>query len=108
MRTGLTRGADPTHRYLNGVTNGTRYEGTFDGGPSFGSCDDWTDSSRWSAQRKQELLDFTLAQMDAFQVRPRADEGPGLDIETLTSPPDGACPAELLLLDVEDRSVHCL
>ena len=62
------------YSFLNGVNNGTRYEGTyFDGsatqGQVFGSCDEWIDSSLWNATYKAQLMDLAYASMDSFQVR---------------------------------------
>ena len=61
-------------RFLNGVNNGTRFEGTYlDGvspnqGKVYGSCDLYTDSSTWNATFKAELMDLAYATMDSFQV----------------------------------------
>ena len=56
--------------FVNGVGLGTRYEGTYTGGPwpYIGSCTPWTDYTTWSADMKQDIMQFALASMDALQV----------------------------------------
>ncbi|KAI0341763.1 glycoside hydrolase [Trametopsis cervina] len=56
--------------YVNGVTDGTRYEGTYatDGPwPRQGSCTPWTDYTTWTPAMKQDIMNFALASMDALQ-----------------------------------------
>jgi len=81
--------------FLNGVGLGTRYEGTFAGGGGrVGSCEPWTDWENYSATMKQNIMDYTLASMDALQVGPLCTSSAHGVLTTTT---------ELLLLDVEDR-----
>ncbi|CAE7188143.1 unnamed protein product [Rhizoctonia solani] len=55
--------------YLNGASSGARYDGTLSTykGPRIGSCDPWIDASEWSDAVKDNLKQFALAHMDAFQ-----------------------------------------
>ncbi|KAM0787134.1 hypothetical protein ACM66B_006385 [Microbotryomycetes sp. NB124-2] len=61
--------------FLNGVGVGTRYEGTYPtpelsempGVAPVGACDEWSDHTTWSDERKAELLALAKAHMDAFQ-----------------------------------------
>jgi len=56
--------------WLNGVGLGTRYEGTYVGGPSavIGNCSTWTDWQSYDAGTKTSITNFALASMDALQV----------------------------------------
>lgn len=60
-------GINDCGRFLNGVNNGTRYEGTYLGTQSFGNCDNFDDASRFTDTFKSQLQDLALAQMDTFQ-----------------------------------------
>ncbi|KAF9260276.1 glycoside hydrolase [Marasmius fiardii PR-910] len=55
--------------FLNGVEDGIRYEGTYQGSESkrVGSCDEWTDWERYNATTKAELRKFAMASIDALQ-----------------------------------------
>ncbi|KAK4047827.1 hypothetical protein OIV83_005170 [Microbotryomycetes sp. JL201] len=61
--------------FLNGVGVGTRYEGTYPtpelseapGVAPVGACDEWSDHTTWSDERKDQLLALAKAHMDAFQ-----------------------------------------
>ncbi|QRW18432.1 Cellulase (glycosyl hydrolase family 5 protein) [Rhizoctonia solani] len=55
--------------YLNGASSGYRYDGTLPSytGPAIGSCDPWLDASNWDDTVKENLKQFALAHMDAFQ-----------------------------------------
>jgi len=55
--------------FVNGVGLGTRYEGTFAGGPdtAVGSCDQWDDWTSYSADTKAQLKTFAASSMDALQ-----------------------------------------
>lgn len=55
--------------FLNGVGLGTRYEGTYPGGPTnaVGSCADVTNWQTWSPTLKKQTMDFAMASMDALQ-----------------------------------------
>lgn len=55
--------------YLNGVSLGTRYEGTFDTTVVTGDCKPWTDWQNYDATMKQSIKKFALASMDALQVK---------------------------------------
>ncbi|KAL0947441.1 hypothetical protein HGRIS_013549 [Hohenbuehelia grisea] len=55
--------------FLNGVGDGVRYEGTHSasGSPRVGSCERWTDWAKYSTSMKRDIMQFTMASMDAFQ-----------------------------------------
>ncbi|KII89223.1 glycoside hydrolase family 5 protein, partial [Plicaturopsis crispa FD-325 SS-3] len=55
--------------YVNGVTDGVRYEGTYTAGsfPRVGSCDTWTDWQNYDQAMKDGLKTFAMASMDALQ-----------------------------------------
>lgn len=55
--------------YVNGVNLGTRYEGTFPGGPTVatGSCEPWDDWESYTEDTKQQLYEFAIASMDSLQ-----------------------------------------
>jgi len=54
--------------YLNGVGQGTRYEGTYAGvWPVIGNCSTWTDYENYDNATKAAILQFVLASMDALQ-----------------------------------------
>ncbi|KAJ7837018.1 glycoside hydrolase family 5 protein [Mycena olivaceomarginata] len=57
--------------YVNGVGQGTRYEGTYtlDGShPNLGNCDtDWLDYENWDSATKKAYLTFAKSSMDALQ-----------------------------------------
>lgn len=57
--------------YLNGVNQGTRYEGDYFSGtwPRIGSCDQWTEWQNYSDATKQDIKTFAMASMDALQVK---------------------------------------
>jgi glucan 1,3-beta-glucosidase len=53
-------------QYVNGVGQGTRYEGTFTGATQrFGNCADYQDYTQWPQTTRDQLRDFGYAQMDA-------------------------------------------
>lgn len=56
--------------FLNGVGLGSRYEGTYTSGvwPRVGSCSTLIDYENYSDATKADILQFTLASMDALQV----------------------------------------
>lgn len=52
--------------WVTNVDEGTRYEGTYPGFTrSYGSCDEWTDATSWSTDRKEGFKNFIMAGMDA-------------------------------------------
>jgi aryl-phospho-beta-D-glucosidase BglC (GH1 family) len=55
--------------WVNGVMNGTRYEGTYPApAPArVGSCDQWNNWPEWTQDIKDGLLQFALSSMDALQ-----------------------------------------
>ncbi|KAF8509917.1 glycoside hydrolase family 5 protein [Gautieria morchelliformis] len=55
--------------FVNGVGLGTRYEGTFAGGPTTatGSCAQWDNWQAYSADTKNQLKQFAMSSMDALQ-----------------------------------------
>ena len=53
--------------YLNAVGQGTRYEGTFEGAPRIGSCDQWNNYQTWDQATKDSLKSFSMSTMDALQ-----------------------------------------
>lgn len=57
--------------YLNGVNEHTRYEGLYETEgpwPDQGSCDEWTDWTKWDDDMKASVKQFALNSMDALQV----------------------------------------
>lgn len=56
--------------YVNGVGLGTRYEGTYSGGPwpKVGDCSPWLDYTTWGQPLVDSTRQFALASMDALQV----------------------------------------
>ena len=54
--------------WVNGVNDGTRYEGTFDGAAYTGDCTEWVDWQSWDAAFKADIEQFALASMSALQV----------------------------------------
>lgn len=58
--------------YVNGVNQGTRYEGDFAANNNFprvGSCQVWTDYQNYNQAMKNGLKTYAMASMDALQVR---------------------------------------
>jgi len=53
--------------YLNGVGQGTRYEGTLDGGAAMGSCDTWNNYQSWNQSTKDALKSLGMSTMDSLQ-----------------------------------------
>ncbi|KAI0054166.1 glycoside hydrolase family 5 protein [Auriscalpium vulgare] len=56
--------------FVNGVGQGTRYEGTYATGgpwPKIGSCDSWINWQSWDATMKNNIQSFALSSMDALQ-----------------------------------------
>ncbi|KAI0934247.1 hypothetical protein AcV5_006153 [Taiwanofungus camphoratus] len=56
--------------WVNGVGDGTRYEGTYQSGgpwPRVGSCTQWTDWQSWNATFKADINNWALASMSALQ-----------------------------------------
>lgn len=55
--------------WVNGVNQGTRYEGTYAAGssPRVGSCTQWTDWQSYDTGTKNDIKNFALASMDALQ-----------------------------------------
>lgn len=84
--------------WVNGVGQGTRYEGNWTGGssPSQGSCTPWTDYQNYDQPTKDAIMTFAMASMDALQV----------GAHRLCFIPADKHVAELVLLDMEDRSVQ--
>lgn len=61
-------GINDCGQYLNGVTDGIRYDGTYDGFENVtGSCDQFMDVSLWDDAFRSQVYDFALASMDTFQ-----------------------------------------
>ena len=56
--------------WVNGVSLGARYEGTFapDPSPKVGDCDEWIDFQSWNQTMKQDIQQFAMSSMDALQV----------------------------------------
>ncbi|KAF5373029.1 hypothetical protein D9758_001649 [Tetrapyrgos nigripes] len=57
-------------KWVNGVNQGIRYEGSYVADSSFkkvGSCDDWTDWQNWDEDTKDAYKTFAMASMDALQ-----------------------------------------
>lgn len=68
-------GVNDCGQFLNGVNNGTRFEGQYkDGSPTedivYGNCDDFTDISTFNDTFKTQMMEFALTNMDSFQVSP--------------------------------------
>ncbi|KAF7359312.1 Glycoside hydrolase [Mycena sanguinolenta] len=83
--------------YVNGVGQGTRYEGTFAGTSQvFGNCTtDWLDWENWDAGTKQAYMTFAKSSMDALQVScdfllGRASTGSSGPGKSATPPPDAS------------------
>jgi glucan 1,3-beta-glucosidase len=55
-------------KWLAGVKNGYRYDGTYPGSSSVGSCDPWMDWQSWDDGFKQSMMQFALSSMDALQA----------------------------------------
>jgi glucan 1,3-beta-glucosidase len=55
--------------WVNGIFNGTRYEGTYPDPPptAVGSCDQWNNWQTWSSDIKNGLMQFALTSIDALQ-----------------------------------------
>ncbi|KZS99132.1 glycoside hydrolase [Sistotremastrum niveocremeum HHB9708] len=55
--------------WVNGVFNGSRYEGTYPANPppAVGSCDQWNDWTTWNSGTKSALKNFAMSSMDALQ-----------------------------------------
>lgn len=54
--------------WVNGVNQGTRYEGTYAGsGAKVGTCDVWTNYAAYDQPTKDGLKQFAMASMDALQ-----------------------------------------
>ncbi|TFK51805.1 glycoside hydrolase family 5 protein [Heliocybe sulcata] len=54
-------------KWLNGVGQGARYDGSFVGSTAVGSCDTWTNWPAWDSDMKSGIKTFALASMDALQ-----------------------------------------
>ena len=54
--------------WVNGVGDGTRYEGTYDGYAYTGDCTPWLDYENWDDAFKQSIEEWALASMSALQV----------------------------------------
>jgi len=59
--------------YVNGVNQGTRYEGTLAGytgsiGNITGGCNYWNDWQSWTPEMKSDFEQLALSTMDALQV----------------------------------------
>ena len=54
--------------WVNGVNDGTRYEGTFAGAAYTGDCTEWVDWQNWDDSFKADVEQFALASMSALQV----------------------------------------
>lgn len=55
--------------WVNGVNDGTRYEGTFAGASYTGDCAEWVDWQNWDDSFKSDIEQFALASMSALQVK---------------------------------------
>ena len=67
--------------YVNGVGQGTRYEGTYNldrTWPRVGSCDSWVEWQKWDSDMKKSMEQFALSSMDALQVRPIHSQPAGI------------------------------
>lgn len=58
--------------WINGVGSGNRWDGTINGGTNVrgtgpNSCADWNNWKAWPADRKSDMQQFILANMDALQ-----------------------------------------
>ncbi|KAK1221389.1 hypothetical protein PQX77_015796 [Marasmius sp. AFHP31] len=53
--------------WLNGIPEGTRYDGTYAGSSRVGSCDRWLDYDNYSDDTKALIKMFALASMDGLQ-----------------------------------------
>ncbi|KAF9269496.1 glycoside hydrolase [Marasmius fiardii PR-910] len=53
--------------WLNGIPEGTRYDGTYAGSQRVGDCSEWTDWEKWSDDKKSQAYKFALASMDGLQ-----------------------------------------
>lgn len=54
-------------KYINGVHFGARYDGTFPESYYVGSCENQTDFSSWSEQKKNETARFIAYQFETFE-----------------------------------------
>lgn len=55
--------------FVNGVGDGTRYEGTYPGyNQPIGDCAPWLDWQNWNQELKTGIKQFALSSMDALQV----------------------------------------
>ncbi|KZT27908.1 glycoside hydrolase family 5 protein [Neolentinus lepideus HHB14362 ss-1] len=54
-------------KWLNGVGEGARYDGSYPGSTAVGTCDTWTDWPAWDDDMKSAIKQFALASMDALQ-----------------------------------------
>lgn len=52
---------------LNGWGVGARYDGTYPGTTSHGSCEDMNSLDKWSQTWKDDVRGFIEAQMEAFE-----------------------------------------
>ncbi|KAI0727191.1 glycoside hydrolase superfamily [Fomitopsis betulina] len=53
--------------WVNGVNDGTRYEGTYAGASYTGDCAEWVDWQNWDDSFKSDIEQFALASMSALQ-----------------------------------------
>ncbi|KAI0065416.1 glycoside hydrolase family 5 protein [Artomyces pyxidatus] len=56
--------------FVNGVGQGTRYDGTYVNGgpwPNVGSCTPWVNWQSWDSSMKSSIKQFALSSMDALQ-----------------------------------------
>jgi len=88
-------------KWVNGVGQGTRYEGDYVLDPSFkrvGSCDPWTDWQNYDQATKDGMKTLALASMDALQASLNS-------CLFLLRHSHGVC-IELFLLDMENRQLE--
>ncbi|KAG8916640.1 hypothetical protein FRC01_002945 [Tulasnella sp. 417] len=61
-------GANDCGRWINGVGQGTRWEGTYTGGDGTnGDCTEWNDYASWTQDRKDSFRQLAMNSFDALQ-----------------------------------------
>ena len=79
--------------YVNGVGQGTRFDGTYNVGgasyPNLGSCDPYTNWENWNATMVEGYKNIALATMDALQVGNRILICPFLCLQKLSNGSSG-------------------
>ncbi|KAF2141980.1 glycoside hydrolase family 5 protein [Aplosporella prunicola CBS 121167] len=56
-------------RYLNGYGVGARYDGTYNGSPTVGSCAGVNAIEQWTPQRRTDTINYINAQLDVFETK---------------------------------------